>query len=129
MSSATAEMPRAVKVGVGIAGLAVVGIALTGGLIAAGVVLLALLGAPLFAVMGGSSEILWMLHPDQAYHHLRFVAPTVLDERFADNPVVVTIPLKNYRSAPVEPLAGIRRGDGDVSGVCSFAHAIGSMST
>jgi tripartite ATP-independent transporter DctM subunit len=97
MSAATEQsLPRAVKVGAGIAGAAVLGIAVTGGVIAAGVVLLALLGAPLFAVMGGSSEILWMLHPDAAYHHLRFVAPTVLDERFADSPIVVTIPLFTF---------------------------------
>src|SRR5271165_2929387 len=37
-----------------------------------------------------------MLHPDTAYHHLRFIAPTVLDERFADSPVVVTIPLFTF---------------------------------
>jgi tripartite ATP-independent transporter DctM subunit len=57
------------------------------------VVLLALLGTPLFAVMGGSAELLWLSHPDVAYHHLRFLAPTVLDERFADSPIIVTIPL------------------------------------
>jgi tripartite ATP-independent transporter DctM subunit len=94
--AASPEIPKAVKVGMGLAGLAVLVIAVTGGLVAAGVVLLSLLGAPLFAVMGGSSEILWMLHPDAAYHHVRFVAPTILDERFADNPVVVTIPLFTF---------------------------------
>jgi len=57
---------------------------------------LALLGAPLFAVMGGSSEVLWLSHPDAAYRHLRFVAPTVLDERFADSPILVTIPLFTF---------------------------------
>jgi tripartite ATP-independent transporter DctM subunit len=89
-------MPRGAKIGLGVVGAAVAFIAITGGAIAALVVLLALFGTPLFAVMGGSSEILWMLHPDAAYHHLRFVAPTVLDERFADNPVVVTIPLFTF---------------------------------
>jgi tripartite ATP-independent transporter DctM subunit len=93
---AAESMPKAVKIGIGLAGATILYIAVTGGLIAAGVVLLALLGAPLFAVMGGSSEILWMLHPDAAYHHLRFVAPTILDERFADSPVVVTIPLFTF---------------------------------
>src|SRR5579862_1485782 len=95
-AAATPEIPKAVKVGMGLAGLVVLGIAITGGVVAALVVLLSLLGAPLFAVMGGSSEILWMLHPDAAYHHVRFVAPTILDERFADNPVVVTIPLFTF---------------------------------
>ena len=60
------------------------------------VVLIALLGAPLFAVMGGSAEILWLSHPDPSYHHLRFIAPTVLDERFADSPILVTIPLFTF---------------------------------
>jgi tripartite ATP-independent transporter DctM subunit len=60
------------------------------------VVLVALLGAPLFAVMGGSAEILWLRHPDPSYHHLRFIAPTVLDERFADSPILVTIPLFTF---------------------------------
>src|SRR5580704_6429255 len=96
MSATEAEIPRGAKIGIGLAGAAVVFIAIAGSLTAGAVVLLALLGTPLFAVMGGSSEILWMLHPDAAYHHLRFIAPTVLDERFADNPVVVTIPLFTF---------------------------------
>jgi C4-dicarboxylate transporter, DctM subunit len=58
--------------------------------------LLALLGAPLFAVMGGSAELLWLRHPDAAYRHVRFIAPTVLDERFADSPILVTIPLFTF---------------------------------
>ncbi len=60
------------------------------------IVLIALLGAPLFAVMGGSAEVLWLSHPDPSYHHLRFIAPTVLDERFADSPILVTIPLFTF---------------------------------
>ncbi|MGH7271158.1 MAG: TRAP transporter large permease [Polyangiaceae bacterium] len=84
------------KVGLGIAGAAVLGIGLFSSVIAAGIVVLALLGMPLFTVMGGSAEILWMLHPDAAYHHLRFIAPTVLDARFADSPIVVTIPLFTF---------------------------------
>jgi tripartite ATP-independent transporter DctM subunit len=96
MSATETEIPRGAKIGIGLAGAAVVFIAIAGSLTAGAVVLLALLGTPLFAVMGGSSEILWMLHPDAAYHHLRFIAPTVLDERFADNPVVVTIPLFTF---------------------------------
>jgi C4-dicarboxylate transporter, DctM subunit len=84
------------KVGIGVAGAAVLAIAVLGGITAAVVVALALLGTPLFAVMGGSAEILWLMHPDAAYHHLRFVAPTVLDERFADSPIVVTIPLFTF---------------------------------
>jgi tripartite ATP-independent transporter DctM subunit len=84
------------KIGLSAAGLVVLGIAVFGGVIAALMVTLALMGMPLFTVMGGSAEVLWLLHPDQAYHHLRFIAPTVLDERFADSPIVVTIPLFTF---------------------------------
>jgi len=65
-------------------------------LLALVLILLALLGMPLFAVMGGSAELLWLSHSDAAYHHLRFIAPTVLDERFADSPILVTIPLFTF---------------------------------
>ncbi len=96
MSATSAEAPRGAKVGIGLAGLSVAFISVAGSIIAGLVVLLALLGLPLFAVMGGSAELLWMLHPDAAYHHVRFLAPTVLDERFADSPVIVTIPLFTF---------------------------------
>ena len=66
------------------------------GLLAMGVILLALFGAPLFAVMGGSSELLWLTHPKTSEHFLRFIAPNVLDERFADSPILVTIPLFTF---------------------------------
>ncbi|WXB20302.1 TRAP transporter large permease [Pendulispora albinea] len=46
--------------------------------------------------MGGASEIAWLLHRDAAYHHLRYIAPTVLDERFAGSPILVTIPLFTF---------------------------------
>jgi tripartite ATP-independent transporter DctM subunit len=64
-----------------------------GALIAVAVVALALLGTPLFAVMGGGSELLWLLHHDSTKHFLRFIAPNVMEERFADSPILVTIPL------------------------------------
>jgi len=91
-----APLSTGAKVGLSIAGLGVGSLAAFASVVAAGVVLLALAGMPLFSVMGGSAEILWMLHPDAAYHHLRFIAPTVLDERFADSPIVVTIPLFTF---------------------------------
>ena len=91
-----AVTPRAAKIGMGIGGAAVAVVALVGSVVAGLVVALAFLGTPLFAIMGGSAEILWMLHPDAAYHHLRFIAPTVLDERFADSPILVTIPLFTF---------------------------------
>jgi tripartite ATP-independent transporter DctM subunit len=91
-----APLSTAAKIGLGVAGTSVAGLGIFASMVAAGVVLLALLGMPLFCVMGGSAEILWMLHPDAAYHHLRFIAPTVLDERFADTPIIVTIPLFTF---------------------------------
>src|SRR5580700_3327027 len=91
-----AVTPQAARVGLGLGAFAVGAVGIVGSITAGLVVLLALLGAPLFTVMGGSAEILWMMHPDAAYHHLRFVAPTVLDERFADSPIVVTIPLFTF---------------------------------
>ena len=91
-----APLSTGAKVGLSLAGLGVGSLGAFASVVAALVVLLALAGMPLFSVMGGSAEILWMLHPDAAYHHLRFIAPTVLDERFADNPVLVTIPLFTF---------------------------------
>ncbi len=85
------------KVGLSLVGALVVAIGIFGGVIAAVIVLLALLGTPLFAVMGGASEIAWLLHPDAAQHFLNRIAPTVLDEeRFAGSPILVTIPLFTF---------------------------------
>src|SRR3954447_5139285 len=57
---------------------------------------LALLGTPLFAVMGGSSELLWLLHDHPTQRVLRFIAPNVMEERFAGSPILVTIPLFTF---------------------------------
>lgn len=81
------------KIPLGIAGAAVLLVGILGGLMPAIVVALALLGTPLFAVMGGGSEIAWLVHADDKYHHFRFIAPNVLDEKFAGSPILVTIPL------------------------------------
>jgi C4-dicarboxylate transporter DctM subunit len=95
-STAAVETPRAAKIGLGVGAAVVAAVSIAGGVTAGLVVLLALLGTPLFAVMGGSAELLWLGHPEAAYHHLRFLAPTVLDDRFADNPILVTIPLFTF---------------------------------
>src|SRR3954471_10888023 len=67
-----------------------------GALIALLVIALALLGTPLFAVMGGSSELAWLFHSDPTRHFLRFIAPNVMEERFAESPILVTIPLFTF---------------------------------
>src|SRR5690349_17452479 len=54
------------------------------------------LGTPLFAVMGGSSELLWLSHHDPTQQFLRRIAPNVMEERFADSPILVTIPLFTF---------------------------------
>jgi C4-dicarboxylate transporter, DctM subunit len=87
---------RNTKITLGIVGALVVVIAATAGITVALVIALALLGTPLFAIMGGASELAWLMHRDAAYHHLRYIAPTVLDERFADSPILVTIPLFTF---------------------------------
>ena len=85
------------KIGLSLVGLLVIAIGLSAGVVAAAIVALALLGAPLFAIMGGASELAWLLHPDAAQHFLNRIAPTVLDEeRFAGSPILVTIPLFTF---------------------------------
>jgi C4-dicarboxylate transporter DctM subunit len=60
------------------------------------VAILVVLGAPIFAMMGAFTELAWLTHPSPEMHHLRFLAPDVLDERFAGNPVLVTVPLFTF---------------------------------
>jgi tripartite ATP-independent transporter DctM subunit len=87
---------RATRIGLGgVAGI-VLFVFVLAGPVAAGVIALALLGTPLFAVMGGASELAWLLHKDAAYHHLRYLAPKILDEQFAGSPILVTIPLFTF---------------------------------
>ncbi len=93
---AEANGGRGAGAGLAVGGGAAAIVGFVGGAAAAAVVLLALLGTPLFAIMGGSAELLWLTHPDAAYRHLRFIAPTVLDERFANSPILVTIPLFTF---------------------------------
>lgn len=60
------------------------------------VLTLTLLGTPLFAIMGGSSELLWLTHANPELRFLRFIAPNVMEERFAGSPILVTIPLFTF---------------------------------
>ncbi|MFO0677228.1 MAG: TRAP transporter large permease [Polyangiaceae bacterium] len=87
---------RGSRVSLAVVGVIVVLTAWAGGLLAALVVGLALLGTPLFAVMGGATELAWLLHSEPTSRHMRFMATTVLDERFADSPILVTIPLFTF---------------------------------
>src|SRR5574341_1229045 len=60
------------------------------------VLVFALIGAPVFAVMGGATELAWLLHEKWEMHQVRFLAPDVLDERFAGSPILVTVPLFTF---------------------------------
>ena len=84
------------KVGFGAAAAAVALIGAVGSWIAALIALFALLGTPLFVIMGGSAELAWLTHAEAEYRHLRFIAPTVLDSHFSDSPILVTIPLFTF---------------------------------
>ena len=57
---------------------------------------LVLLGTPIFAAMAGFTELAWLTHDNPSMRVLRFLAPDVLDERFAGNPVLVTVPLFTF---------------------------------
>jgi tripartite ATP-independent transporter DctM subunit len=93
-AAAAAPTKRATTVGLGVVGSLVAAVAFAGGPIAGLVVLLALLGTPLFVIMGGTSEIAWLL--DKNYGALRYIAPKVLDNHFAGSPILVTIPLFTF---------------------------------
>jgi tripartite ATP-independent transporter DctM subunit len=67
-----------------------------GGPIAAVVVFFAVLGAPLFAILGGTSELLWLNHPREQLRHLHLMAPEVLSSHFAGSPIITTIPLFTF---------------------------------
>jgi C4-dicarboxylate transporter, DctM subunit len=60
------------------------------------VLVFALIGAPVFAVMAGATQLAWLTHPDVSKQFLRFLAPDVLDERFAGSPILVTVPLFTF---------------------------------
>ncbi len=60
------------------------------------VLVFALIGAPVFAVMAGTTELSWLLHDNEELRFVRFLAPDVLDERFAGSPILVTVPLFTF---------------------------------
>jgi tripartite ATP-independent transporter DctM subunit len=57
---------------------------------------LALLGAPVFAIMAGTTLVAWFTHSTASLQHARFLAPDVLDQRFAGSPILVTVPLFTF---------------------------------
>ncbi len=111
-----------------------------GGIVAALIVALAVLGTPLFAILGGASEILWFLSPDAHDHHLRFIAAKILDDQFAGSPILVTIPLFTFvgyvLAESKTPERLVKASDaligwmpGGLAIVCIFASAIFTLFT
>ena len=60
------------------------------------ILLLTLVGMPLFAVMGGISILSWLGSdlPDQRF--VRFIAANVLEDKFSNTPILATIPLFTF---------------------------------
>ncbi len=54
---------------------------------------LTLLGMPLFAVLGGISILAWLTADEEKDRVLRRIAANVLDDKFANSTILVTIPL------------------------------------
>ncbi len=63
---------------------------------AGALILLAFMGVPLFAIMGGGAALGWLGIPEPARQHVRFVASDVLQPEFAGSPILVTIPLFTF---------------------------------
>ncbi|MFO0616854.1 MAG: TRAP transporter large permease subunit [Polyangiaceae bacterium] len=57
---------------------------------------LAILGMPLFAIMGAVAIYLWWSSPNDRQQYVRYIAPTVLEDRFAASPLLITIPLFTF---------------------------------
>jgi tripartite ATP-independent transporter DctM subunit len=60
------------------------------------VAFLTIVGMPLFAVMGAISLLSWMSHDRPELRAVRFIAPSVLEDRFVASPILVTIPLFTF---------------------------------
>ena len=59
-------------------------------------ILLAFLGVPLFAIMGGGASFAWLTLDDPTRQYVRFIAGDVLQDKFAGSPILVTIPLFTF---------------------------------
>lgn len=64
--------------------------------VALGLAGLAVLGMPLFAIMGAVAIYLWWSSPNDSQQFARYIAPSVLEDRFAASPLLITIPLFTF---------------------------------
>jgi len=101
---------------------------------------LAVVGMPLFAVLGGISILSWFASDNPEDHYLRFLAANVLDDKFANSIILVTIPLfvfVGYLMAESRSPQRIVRAasaalgwmPGGLAIVCIFASAVFTMLT
>jgi len=60
------------------------------------IALLAVVGMPIFAGMGGISILSWLGSANSEQHFVRFIAANVLEERFSNTPILATIPLFTF---------------------------------
>lgn len=101
---------------------------------------LAVVGMPLFAVLGGISILSWFASDNPDDHYLRFLAANVLDDKFANSIILVTIPLfvfVGYLMAESKSPQRIVRAasaalgwmPGGLAIVCIFASAVFTMLT
>jgi tripartite ATP-independent transporter DctM subunit len=98
VSAATEEAvsPKAARTALGAIGGVVALLGAVAGAFAALLGALALLGAPLFAIMGGAAEIAWLTHPNPEQQVLRRLASDVFGPYFAGSPIITTIPLFTF---------------------------------
>ncbi|MFO0742598.1 MAG: TRAP transporter large permease [Labilithrix sp.] len=99
MSASTTDStvnPKAARTAFGgIGGITVLLGALAGPLVGM-IALLALIGTPLFAIMGGAAELAWLTHHDPEQRVLRRLASDVFGPYFAGSPILTTIPLFTF---------------------------------
>lgn len=91
-----APNPKGAKIAFGLIGGTVALLGVIGGGLVALVVGLALLGTPLFAIMGGASELAWLTSDDAKQQVFRRLASDVFSARFAGSPILATIPLFTF---------------------------------
>ncbi len=79
MATGQAKASLGSRIGFGLAGATVGAIAIFGSVVAALIVFLALLGTPLFAIMGGASEVAWLTDADPG-SHLNHIASKIFGQ-------------------------------------------------
>jgi C4-dicarboxylate transporter, DctM subunit len=88
--------PKAARIAFGAIGGVIAILGAVGGALVALIGALALLGAPLFAIMGGAAELAWLTHKDPDQQVLRRLASDVFGPYFAGSPIITTIPLFTF---------------------------------